>query len=120
MHAENECEIPANELLRAQLATEDFLICLNALSYEALLNNQRQLYHITPKAHMVSHLSYDFSGQANPRKTQCYSDEDMVGKMKRIMSRCHGATAAAMGLLRYVILVGTRWYHLLAQLRGLS
>ena len=111
--------IPEAALNRAQEATENFLTCLNALGAEAVRNDS-VLWHITPKAHMVSHMYLDFAPQANPRKTQCYSDEDMVGKMKRIISRCHGLSAAAMGLLRYAILAGTRWWQQIAQLRGLS
>eukprot|EP00959_Pyramimonas_sp_CCMP1952_P470957 9497599-Pyramimonas_sp.AAC.1 len=98
VYRDNERIIPAADLIRAQEATEDFLACLNALATEAVIHD-KWTWHITPKAHMVLHMALDFAPQANPRKTQCYSDEDMVGRMKRIISRCHGMTAAAMGLL---------------------
>ena len=42
----------------------------------------------------------------------------MVGKMKRIVSTCHASTAAHRALELYIILVGARWWALLAQLRG--
>ena len=69
------------------------------------------MWHILPKAHMTTHMAYDFAPQGrNPRRITCYPDEDMVGKVKTIVEACHGKTAADRALFRYGILVCTRWW----------
>ena len=40
--------------------------------------------------------------------------------MKRIVLKCHGATAYREALLRYVILVGIRWWTWLEVQRGVD
>ena len=75
-------------------------------------------YHETPKAHMTTHLGYDQAQFANPRRVACYADEDLIGKIKRILEHCHGATVHKRGLSRYLIWVALRWWILLHDLRG--
>ena len=71
-----------------------------------------------PKAHMTSHMAYDFAMQGrNPRTTTCYPDEDMVGKMKILVEACHGKTAPQIACKRYAILVSVRWWTELLRLR---
>ena len=95
------------------------LLCANYLCNEAA-GNGKSLWHITPKFHMAIHLAYDFAAEGvNPRRVTCYADEDMVGRMKKIVSKCHGKSAGKTCLDRYTILVGTRWWTRLAVLRGL-
>ena len=53
-----------------------------------------QRWKLVPKHHALSHLAYD-NGGVNPRRAHCYLDEGMVGKLKRIYIRCHGASAFA-------------------------
>ena len=97
---------------------ERALIHMNALHLESVEKNDF-LYHIIPKCHMSTHLAYDFAADGvNPRRVTCYADEDMVGRVKRIVNRCHGKTAGTMSVERYAILVGTRWWTRLAELRG--
>ena len=99
---------------------EEALLCLNALAAEAIAAGNLYLWHIVPKAHMASHMAFDCAGAGvNPRRVTCYADEDMVGRMKRVMSRCHGGSAGRMGMERYAILVGTRWWDRLLHLRGI-
>lgn len=96
---------------------EAALLCMNALHAEAL---QAGVFRwvMFPKNHMLTHSAYDMAATGvNPRRTTCYADEDMVGRSKKIMSKCHGATAGRMCLYRYAILVGTRWWTQLATLR---
>ena len=77
-------------------------------------------WHILPKSHMSTHLAFDQASQGvNPRRVTNYADEDMVGKVKKIMSSCHGGSAGKMCMYRYIILVGTRWWTRLSHLRGL-
>ena len=101
---------------RVAVATEAWLKCLNWLNTDADGNG---LWHMTPKCHMTTHLSFDFAVKTNPRRCTCYSDEDMVGKMKRILEHCHGATCHSRGQLRYLIWVSIRWWILLHKLRGI-
>ena len=70
---------------------------------------------------MLTHMANDMAGGCfvNPRRVTCYADEDMVGRMKRIIRTCHGATAGRMCMHRYAILVGVRWWTRLQELRGL-
>ena len=96
---------------------ENALLCYNALMDEAI-GYGTYMWHILPKAHMASHMAYDFvkTGR-NPRTVTCYPDEDMIGRVKKIVEACHGATYADTSLKRYMVLVGTRWWTLLTQLR---
>ena len=82
---------------------------------------EQLLWQITPKFHMITHMVYDGAGKSvlNPRRTTNYSDEDMVGRIKRIVSSCHGATAGVMSMHRYIILAGMRWWHQLGRARGI-
>ena len=94
---------------------ENALLCHNALAAE-----DNSLYHIVPKMHMCTHMAYDQAASGiNPRRCSNYADEDMVGKVKTITQSCHGRTAGASCMLRYCILVGTRWWTRLGQLRGI-
>lgn len=85
------------------------LLCYNALAEEARLL-RKALWKLVPKFHMFCHVAYDFAMQANPRRVHCYPDEDLVGKVKRIFSKCHGGSAGRRTLMRYVILVSMRWW----------
>ena len=110
--------VPADRALAAD-RMETALVLLNFLSNEAI-GNGRFLWQLQPKCHMAAHLAYDFAAEGvNPRRVTCYADEDMVGRMKKIVSKCHGKTAGKTCLDRYAILVGTRWWTRLAVLRGL-
>ena len=108
---------PAREELAKSM--ESALLCMNALSSEALSAKEYR-WHIVPKCHMATHLAFDFAATGvNPRRVTCYADEDMVGRVKKIVERCHGSTAPVTSLHRYSILVGTRWWTRLAELRGI-
>ena len=87
---------------------------MNALHAESIEKNDF-LYHIVPKYHMATHLAYDFAADGvNPRRVTCYADEDMVGRVKRVVNRCHGKTAGEISVERCAVLVGTRWRARLA------
>ena len=76
----------------------------------------RKLYKVIPKFHAITHY---YSIGINPRRVSCYQDEDMVGRMKRIYVRCHGATAPRRALQRYAVLACIRWWDVLRQLRNI-
>ena len=96
---------------------EAYLTCYNALAVEAYNAQPRKyLYKISPKFHAGTH-AYD--SMVNPRFVHCYADEDMVGRLKKIYSNCHGATASRRALERYALVVCMRWWAALHELRGL-
>ena len=94
---------------------EASLITYNALAAQCVLMHEKR-YKLLPKFHAMSHY---FDVAINPRKVQCYADEDMVGRMKKIYVKCHGATAPKRSLQRYAIVVCIRWWALLRDLRGI-
>ena len=71
-----------------------------------------RVWPITPKFHAMQHIAYDQAYMGNPRRVHCYSDEDMVGNMKRIYIRCHGIAAPHRSLQRYALLQNMRWRQL--------
>ena len=96
---------------------EAYLTCYNALAVEAYNAQPRKyLYKVSPKFHAGTH-AYD--SMVNPRFVHCYADEDMVGRLKRIYTACHGATATQRALERYTLVVCMRWWAALHELRGL-
>ena len=99
--------------------TEKILVLYNYLACFSIALG-KCLYHLIPKLHMFSHIGYDMCYQANPRSVHCYSDENMVGKVKRICERCHARTVAFRCVSRYVIMISIRWWMQLAVLRGLD
>ena len=110
--------IPRPQVEVGQQAVELALVSQNALEAAALARG-RVLWHQTPKNHMATHMAYDMMPYANPRAVHNYPDEDLIGKVKRLMSKCHGLSAGRQGINRYMILIGTRWWDRLSQLRGL-
>jgi hypothetical protein len=97
---------------------ESALVFYNALHAGAAARGEH-LWKVLPKHHMVTHMVYDQAPLANPRWVHCYGDEDMVGRVKKLVNTCHGATCARKAILRYLIIVGLRWLRLLGTLRGL-
>jgi hypothetical protein len=95
---------------------ENALLANNALASEAA-EQGRRLWKLLPKHHALMRIAFDF--ELNPRRVQCYADEDMVGRAKRLYVRCHGGTAPEKCLLRYAILRGARWWDSLRELRGI-
>jgi hypothetical protein len=87
---------------------ENALLLNNALAVSA--NGRREkLFKLLPKHHALTHIAYDTL--VNPRRTQCYQDEDMVGRGKRIYCACHGTSAPRNAVRRYAILICLRWWQ---------
>jgi hypothetical protein len=115
----NDRWLPANDRDELARSMEGALVGLNALCTAALAGN-KFLWHIVPKCQMATHLAYDFAAAGlNPRITTCYADEDMIGRVKRIVNKCYGGSAGRRTLQIYAILVGARCWKRLAQLRGI-
>ena len=88
---------------------EKALVSYNALAQEAAAKGERN-WKILPKFHAVTHY---YDTRLNPRRTSCYQDEDMVGRVKKIYVACHGRTAPERSLQRYAIVVCLRWWVVL-------
>ncbi len=73
------------------------------------------LWALKPKHHAMTHIGFDTQG-VNPRRQQCYLDEDMVGKCKRLYTACHPLTASRRCLQRYALGQASRWREALRQL----
>jgi hypothetical protein len=100
-------------------AAECALFCFNALAVEAVMIG-RLLWLMRPKAHMLTHQAFDQAEWANPRVVHCYADEDMLGRFKNMIDRCHGATAGRRATHRYFILFGIRLWLMHGRLRSES
>ena len=108
--------VPDRQLMAQHM--ENALVSMNAM-HDVARNNGKYRWQLIPKCHMATHMVFDIAATGvNPRRTTCYADEDMVGKVKKIMTKCHGSTAGKRCMDRYAILVGTRWWQRLAELRG--
>ena len=92
------------EFTRAYLC---FRVSLNGLADHAL-QAKRLRYHMRPKVHMMGHVVYHFLPW-NPRYYQCYTDEDMVARLKRVASSCHPLHCSRLSMLRYIIHVCMNW-----------
>ena len=117
--ARNGRFLPPAEIELVAAHVEKALLAQHALKAEA--NSQDNLtWHLLPNNHMMTHLAFDFvvRSAVNPRRITNYSDEDFVGRIKRIARACHGASAGLRIMHRYIILVATRWYARLAVIRG--
>ena len=103
---------------REELAwnVERGLLAANALAVEATAAGKK-LWKIVPKFHALTHLGCDM--HVNPHRVQCYQDEDMVRRAKRVYMRCHGRTAPKRSLMRYSILLGLRLWEEDRVLKGL-
>ncbi len=108
--------MPADAREAVAVHFEAALHAYHALATECLQRGV-PLYRLIPKLHALTHLAYDGDG-TNPRSVQCYADEDLVGRMKRLYGSCHGATAPRASLQRYALLACVRWWRRLAVLRG--
>ena len=66
------------------------------------------LWKLIPKHHAMTHIAFDTLG-VNPRHVQCYLDEDMVGKFKKLYIACHARSAPLRSLERYVLGQAMHW-----------
>jgi hypothetical protein len=90
---------------------------LDALAaYAALHDPVKKLYQRLPKGHAMMHIAMGDFG-VNPRRTQCYKDEDQVGRCKRLYQGCHANSAPNRSLVRYIVVQGLRWTQEIRMLR---
>eukprot|EP00439_Symbiodinium_sp_Y106_P007909 s1159_g1.t1 len=78
----------AEELKELQYYNFMYHSALNALAVEAM-NNGQLLWKVRPKGHQLDHLVLDAARLMNPVQTSAYSEEDLVGRLKRLALQCH-------------------------------
>ena len=67
-------------------------------------------WKVRPKCHYLDHSLRDMRKYRwNPRFFACWCDEDYMGRITRLASRCHRSTVTSTALLRYFILLAHRW-----------
>ena len=72
--------------------------------------NGRLLFPVRPKMHSLEHLIFDFlPKRGNPRYYGCMLDEDMIRRVKSILTGVHPCVFSLRALDRYNICVCLRW-----------
>ena len=79
------------------------------LTYQQLAVNSLEaktaLFKWRPKTHYLIHLlEFTAKYRFNPHWLNCMCDEDLMGKIKKILSGCYPTTLATNGILRYLTL----------------
>ena len=71
---------------------------------------ERHIYRwkFRPKVHYLDHQISELVFLWNPKFWMCFMDEDFIGKIANLGSKCHAATVASSTLLRYLILLLSR------------
>ena len=102
--------MPADKLIELQAGCDQYLQTGNALAAWALNSEpQRLLFKQIPKHHDVQHMCFEFAPQANPRTVTCYMDEDMIGKIKKIVAKTHPKNMDYRALQRFAVTVSLKW-----------
>ena len=90
--------IPEDKVVRLQTVLDTFLLGYQRLAYEAEVSGAF-LWSMPSKFHWLYHL-----GQKcmflNPRRTNCFLDEDFVGKMKILLQSCASGTELHKTLMK--------------------
>lgn len=107
--------LPPNIAGQAGRLLETFLLCLSWLAQHAL-GNERMLYPVQPKAHLLCHVSLDCLAAAesnlhlmNPRLAATWGDESAIGRIARLVRRTHPRGYAMRTLQRHLLLLSRRW-----------
>ena len=68
------------------------------------------LYKIKPKFHHLQHLlDWVVKFRINPGRFSCWSDEDFLGKLKRIARSCNGRAQMLRTMQKYISYLAVRW-----------
>ncbi|CAE7256113.1 unnamed protein product [Symbiodinium sp. CCMP2592] len=98
----------AEELKELEYYNSMYHSALNALATEATHHGQL-LWKVRPKGHQLDHLCLDAAVLMNPIQTSAYSEEDLVGRMKRLALQCHPRRLGLTVLQRYCWYCCVRW-----------
>ena len=96
-------------LRRACVGSRHVLIAARGASFEDSAAKGLFLYNIKCKFHYLDHILYDLPYTPNPAKTACIIDEDFIGCMKNLASRCHEKTVSERFLMRQLLHLAVRF-----------
>lgn len=66
--------------------------------------NEIMAFKMRPKHHYLWHVAMDVGlDRVNPRIYHCWEEEKFLGRLKRIATKCHGATVQKRALERYLV-----------------
>ena len=87
---------------------------LHLLSYQCLASMaasaQVRLFKIRPKHHSFDEILQNlYTCSLNPMRISCFTDEDFLGKIKKIATHCHGTTVLLQTVRRYLLQLGLRF-----------
>ena len=89
---------------------------LHLLSYQKLAalaaDADVRPFKMRPKHNSFDNMLQDmYKCSLNPMRMSCFTDEDFLGKLKRIAVHCHGATVLTQTLCRYLLAIALRFEH---------
>jgi hypothetical protein len=90
-------------------ATRGGYAFLDTYLWLSTLSLSRALYKVTPKFHYLTHHIDDLRSGANPRFQHVFLDEDFMGKLRRLGSKCHRRLAPLRMLQRWSLFMANRW-----------
>jgi hypothetical protein len=86
-----------------------FLQAYAALASDAMASGKLR-WRLQPKLHTVAEMILRLeSSRLNPRFTQCFMDEDFVGRVARLSRMCHPRAVGLRTLQRYLAQLTARW-----------
>jgi len=89
-----------------------FLYVYRSLAARAIKLEQRR-YKLRPKLHYLHHTILELPiTRQNHFFATCFLDEDFMGKVKALASKCHRTTVVVRCMQRYLMLLGVRWIAL--------
>ena len=96
------------EVIDAQRMGETFLLSYSELASSAARRGVCN-YKLLPKHHFYDHIVEDLSSRENPRYLHCFADEDFMGKISRIVGRCHRGTCVRNCFRKYSLKLTRMW-----------
>lgn len=95
---------------RAHHSGSLFLMCYQKLAEQAG-DDGKPNWKIVPKFHYFQHqIEGLLLSAANPRRQHCFMDEDFMGKISRLVAKCHINSCMLRALQRYILYIAWRWY----------
>lgn len=101
--------VPMEVMLRSVAAQEisgHLLMHLRATEFLAswCWSNNVLAFKMRPKHHYLWHIAMDLpSCRVNPNLYHCWEEENFLGSLKKIATKCHGRTVQKRCLERYVL-----------------
>ena len=93
----------------AQRHGNNCLVLYQKLAAQAVIANECA-YKLRPKWHYFSHMLAELTlTRENPKRQDCFSSEDYIGRIKKIGSKCHRSSVSLRVVQRLVMLLGLRW-----------